>query len=398
MSSTIRADAAQAGLRPFSELARKVVVLVPDDVYALSHCRALLGALTELVRQVSVIARASGRASEIEALGAGLVDFDCGTARRNPAHMARTAWRLANALEAEAPDAVHIVGLDLAVLGCLALKLVAVKRVVVHLPDVGLLNPGAGGATRLYRAGALRLVASLLRKPTSFLLVEDAADLAHLRASGAEPGARVAVLGGCGIDTDVYPVLPPAQGEMPVAAFVGPLVKGSGVDVLMQAFDRVWARGVHLRLDLVGEASDAGDIAPADVAQWRLHPGVRSEGEAADVREVWRRAEVFVLPARVQQGIPRTLLEAAACGRALIVSDVAGVRSFVRYGVEGLIVPPNDVAALADALERLARDGELRARMGQAARLRVLQGFTEAHVKEALKGVYLSLLGGNRSA
>ena len=70
----------------------------------------------------------------------------------------------------------------------------------------------------------------------------------------------------------------------------------------------------------------------------------------------------------------------------------------MRDGVEGLVVPRGDVAALAEALERLARDAELRQRLGEAARLRVLQGYTEAHVKQALAASYASLLGAHRSA
>ena len=114
------------------------------------------------------------------------------------------------------------------------------------------------------------------------------------------------------------------------------------------------------------------------------------------MREVWRRAEICVWPAQVRQGLPRVLLEAAACGRALVVTDASGVGSFVRDGIEGLVVPARDASALGMALERLARDPGLRLRMGAAARFRVLQSFTEAHVKEVLRAAYLSLLGTRR--
>jgi glycosyltransferase involved in cell wall biosynthesis len=76
-----------------------------------------------------------------------------------------------------------------------------------------------------------------------------------------------------------------------------------------------------------------------------------------------------------------------------VVTDVPGPRHFVRDGVEGFIVPVEDPAALADALQRLALDFELRGRMGEAARLRLLHGFTEAHVQEALRAAYVALLG-----
>ncbi len=104
-----------------------------------------------------------------------------------------------------------------------------------------------------------------------------------------------------------------------------------------------------------------------------------------------------MLPAIGRQGTPRTLLEAAASGRALIVTEGAGGGSFVRDGVEGLVVPRGDAAALAEALESLARDADLRQRLGEAARLRVLQGYTEAHVKQALRASYASLLGAHEA-
>jgi len=396
MTGTNRLQAAGelgAQSQPFSKLVRKIMVLAGDDGFVLSHCRALLAALGELAREVVVITRASGRLGEIEQLGASVTDFDCRASLSNPARDALAAWKLARILEAEDADAIHVIGVRPAALGSLALKLVAARHIMVHLPDLDRLEPTTI-LSRLYRPTPARLITSLVRRPASFLLLENPDDLTPLRARGIEPGARFAVLGGAGIDPDVYPVLPPSQSETPIAACVGRMVASSGIDVLMRAFDRVWARGVHLQLELVGEhAADGADaIPPAEIAQWGLHPGVRRTEPVTDVREVWRRAEICLLPAVGSQGLPRALLEAAACGRALVVTDGAGGGSFVRDGVEGLLVPRGDAAALAEALEHLARDADLRARLGEAARLRVLQGFTEAHVRQALKAAYLACL------
>jgi glycosyltransferase involved in cell wall biosynthesis len=195
----------------------------------------------------------------------------------------------------------------------------------------------------------------------------------------------------------VYPVLPSSQSEMPVAAFVGPVAQSSGLRELVQAFERLWARGLRLQLEIHGAPDHVPDPAsPPDAlalewARWSLHPGIRCAGWPMDTREVWRRAEICVWPASARQGLPRALIEAAACGRALVVTDTAGGRIFVRNEVEGLVVPPGDASALGAALERLARDTGLRQRMGAAARMRMLQGFTMAHTKEILRGAYLSL-------
>jgi glycosyltransferase involved in cell wall biosynthesis len=114
-------------------------------------------------------------------------------------------------------------------------------------------------------------------------------------------------------------------------------------------------------------------------------------GHTSDNAAVWRRAGIFVLPARSREGMPRALLEAAASARPLVVTDVPGCRHFVRHGVEGLIVPPGDVSALADALQTLAADPALRRRLGLAARARVLDGFTVDAVQAGLEQTYRRL-------
>jgi glycosyltransferase involved in cell wall biosynthesis len=271
--------------------------------------------------------------------------------------------------------------------------------VVLHMTGLGLLGFGTGHLLRLYRAGALRLMSSMLRKPTSYLLVENSDDLALLRAGGADPGGRFAILGGAGVDPQAFPPMPPPSNEVPIAAFVGRMIRPKGVDVLMQSLDRLAQRGVALKLELYGAADDGNPeaVSAEVINSWCASHDARWFGHVTDVGDIWRRADIFVLPARTREGMPRALLEAAASARPLVVTDVPGCRHFVRDGVEGLIVPPEDPEALADALERLACDAELRQRMGEAARLRLLHGFTEAQVKQSLRAAYASMLGKARA-
>lgn len=395
MAGTIRrraADSPHAGFQPFGKLARKIVVVGGEDIFDSSNCRVPFAVAEGVAREVVVVTSSRGVAAQHDAELLRTIDFDCRASLRNPARDGLTAWRLARILEEEEADAVHALGVKAAVTAALALKLVGGPHIMVHLPDLRWLEPGI--VPLLYRPSPASLIASVLRTPSSFLLVETAQDLAFLRSLGVDPGARCAVLGGAGIDPDVYPVLPPSHSDMPIAAFVGRLTRSSGLDILMRAFDRVWARGVRLQLELPSQVQSPprDAVAPGELEQWGLHPGVRHTERNADVREIWRRAEICVIPAVTRQGLPHALLEAAACGRALIVTDRAGGGSFVRDEIEGLVVPCGDVAALAEAMERLARDAQLRASLGEAARLRVLQGFTEGHVEQAMHAAYVSLL------
>jgi glycosyltransferase involved in cell wall biosynthesis len=107
---------------------------------------------------------------------------------------------------------------------------------------------------------------------------------------------------------------------------------------------------------------------------------------------VWRDHHVCCLPSRGGEGLPRTLLEGAACGRAIVTTDVPGCRALVRDGVEGRLVPPGDAPALARALVALSREPRAVARMGEAARARVLDGLTQDQVMAAVQDLYRKAL------
>ncbi len=383
------------GADPFGELCRKIVLLIAEDRLALSRFRPLIGFLKEIAHGVLVATRSSGRLGEIEALGVRVIDFDHARASLNPVREVSSAWAVGRMLEAEDPDVVHLVGLQAVILGGLASKLVPPRHVVVQMPGLGAAEGAEAGLPRLYHAGALRLMGSVLRRPASCLLVDNVDDLTLLRTRGIDPGGRFAVLGGAGIDPQTFPALPVPNNETPIAAFIGQMVARNGIDVLMQAGERLVERGSPLRLELCGAVDHESreEIAADVLADWCTKHKARWPGYVADVREVWARVDICVLPSRTGGGVPRALLEAAACARPLVVTDVPGCRHFVRDGVEGLIVRPHDPEALADALDRLARDPEMRQRMGEAARLRLLHGFTEAHVRQALRAAYASMLG-----
>jgi glycosyltransferase involved in cell wall biosynthesis len=377
---------------PFSELCRKIVLFISDDRLALARFQPLIGVLKAVAHSLVVVTTSSGRLSEIEALGARVIGFDFPGS--NPLRDAAAAWALARILEAESPDVVHLVATRPIALGGLALKLVAVPHVVVHVTSQGLAAPRSGHWRRLTRSALLKLLASLLRRPSSYLLVESPDDLALLRSAGADPGPRFAILGGAGVDPRAIPPLPPPANEVPVAAYVGRMLRSKGVDLLMDAYDCLACGGERLRLELCGssEGEDADAVGAQALSAWCARSKAIWHAHVDNTRDVWRHADFLVLPGRSREGSSRALLEAAACARPLIVSDVPGCRHFVRQGVEGILVPPDNVGALADAMQRLAGDRDLRVRMGEAARLRLLHGFTVAHVSHVLQSSYQALL------
>ena len=378
----------------------KIALLITEDWFALSHFRPLISLLTEIARSVVVITRSSGRLHEIEALGARTVAFDFRRGSNNQALAAQVTVRLARLIKRERPDVVHLIAMKPIVLGGLALSLASVPHVVVHITGQGLAGIATNPLLRLYRFAMLRVLASLVKQPKARLLVENPDDLAMVRKIAPNLGARFAILGGAGVDPDAFPALPPPNHAVPVAAHVGRMIRSKGIDLLMQAYERLLADGVRLRLDLYG-SSDADNpeaVPPQEIAAWCQRTGAHWHGPVADVATVWKGADMFVLASRGGEGLPRALLEAASSARPLIVTDVPGNRHFVRDGIEGLLVAPDDVGALSSALASLAGDPDRRRQMGQAARQRLLEGFTEEHVRSTLRASYAAMLAGDGEA
>ena len=390
-------------LIPVSTLAKsfeKILVCITEDWFALSHFQPLLRTLVDIAGEVVVATRSSGRMAEIEALGCRAIELDWHRSQLAPATQAGVVRQLVGLIADEKPTVVHAIAMQTLIVTGIALHFAPrVPHVVLHLTGLGFVGISRSRAAGLVRPVALRILAGTLRRPDSWLLAENPEDVEFLRAGGADAGARLTLLGGAGIDETQFPRLPQPINPVPVAAFVGRMIRPKGVHVLVEAQRRLAQRGVGLELALYGNTDDGNTegVPRAEIEGWTRGGvgggGVSWHGHVADVRQVWARADIAVLPAIAREGMPRAVLEAASSGRPLIVTDVPGCRHFVRDGVEGLVVSPADPDALADALARLAGDAGLRARMGTAARERVLSGYTIDHVTAGVRAAYAALIG-----
>ena len=173
-------------------------------------------------------------------------------------------------------------------------------------------------------------------------------------------------------------------------ALVSRMLRDKGVLEAAGAIRRLRARGLEIELILAGptDPGNANSLTAAGLRSLAAEPGIKWLGAVSDVREVWRRAAIALLPSTYGEGVPKALLEAAACGRPLIAADVPGCREAVRPGETGLLVPPHDVEALAAAIAALAADPLQRARMGRAGRERVERHFADGIVADATLALY----------
>lgn len=177
--------------------------------------------------------------------------------------------------------------------------------------------------------------------------------------------SRIVRINGSGVDLEVFPTAPLPEGP-PVFLLIARLLREKGLIEFAEAARILAGRGAKARFQILGppDPSPLG-ISAAEINDW---PAIEYLGETADVRPYLRNASVFVLPSYYREGIPRSILEAMATGRAIVTADTPGCSDTVIHGENGFIVPPRDAAALADALAMFITDPNLARTMGARSR------------------------------
>jgi glycosyltransferase involved in cell wall biosynthesis len=375
----------------------KVLVVITEDWFALSHFIPLLSELRALAGTVVVAARPSGRFGDLQALGVETRAFDMQRGSLSVGQLRVVRDDLAQLIDAERPDAVHAIAMQPMVMTSLALATTSHRpaAVILHLTGRGYLGYARSPLAFLLRTLAHAALRSCTRRHNAWLVAENGDDIAEMVSARVAVTGRTAILPGAGVDPARYPQLAVPGNEAPRIAYVGRMIRSKGVHVLVEAQRRLRARGKKLELSLYGNAdADNREAIPSEqLESWGAEPGIVWHGRTDDIVGVWRTTDIAVVPALGGDGMPRAMLEAAACGRPLIVSDVPGCRQFVRPGIEGLIVPPGNAGALADALATLAADRELQLSAGAAARRKVVREYTETAVRARTREIYQAARG-----
>jgi glycosyltransferase involved in cell wall biosynthesis len=289
------------------------------------------------------------------------------------------------------PALVHNVALQPTIVGSLAAEGLPFARLNA-LAGLGFSFTSNTLKARLVRPVLRMLLRHVLGSPRAAVLVQNPDDRAAIEALGI-PAAKIAIIPGSGVDTVHLTPMPEPAGEI-AAAFVGRLLDDKGVRSLVEAHAILARRGSPVRLLMAGDPDPANPVSipPAEIAGWAGRPGLDVLGHVADIRTVWSRAHIAVLPSR-REGLPKSLLEAAACGRPIVATDVPGCREIALSGVNALLVPPDDPRALAEAIGRLADDAALRQRFGAAGRRLVEERFSDAVIGREIPTLYDRLVG-----
>ena len=370
-----------------------VVYVVSEDWYFWSHRLAVAGAARDAGCRVAVVTRVNAHAERIRGEGFALFPLDLVRGRMAPLADLGYVIALIGIYRRQRPALVHHVAMKPVLLGTLAALLAGVPNLVNALAGLGFVFASTDGRTRWLRALVRCGFRLLLNRGRQRVIVQNAEDLAELRRLVRSD--RLVLVPGSGVDTVRWQPLPEPPGGGPVVfAMVSRLLREKGVEDFVTAARALHEEGVCLRALLVGrpDPDNPNTCTEAELHAWSAAGDVEWLGHCEDIAAVWRMAHVCVLPSYYREGVPKTLLEAQACARAVITTDMPGCRDVVSDGDNGVLVPPRSPQALAAAMRRLAADAALRQRMGAQGRKRVEAVFAESRVVAATTSIYRGLL------
>lgn len=291
------------------------------------------------------------------------------------------------------PDIVHLVTIKPVLYGGIAARLAGVPGVVAAVSGLGFVFLASGLKAAFVRAVVSGMYRLVLGKRNLKVIFQNPDDRRTLAQDNVLQRDKAVMIRGSGVDLSAYAAMPAPEG-VPVVVMAARLLRDKGVHEFVAAAQLLKQRCLAARFWLVG-APDPGNPASvneADLSVWRSAKIVELLGHRHDIARLFAQSNIVVLPS-YREGFPRVLLEAAACGRSVVTTDVPGCRDAVEPGVTGLLVPPRDAVALADAIQRLLLDAELRERMGQAGRQLAEREFSIEKAVAAHLAVYRELMG-----
>ncbi|GAA5179326.1 glycosyltransferase family 4 protein [Niveibacterium umoris] len=365
----------------------RIVLFANTDWFLWNFKLSLARALRDAGHEVILLSPAGEFGERLRGAGFDWRAFPLSRSGIHPVEERLSMYRLLALYRKLKPDLVHHFTIKCVLYGSWAARKAHVPRVVNSITGLGFALLATTWKARMIRPVVVGFYRRALVGTQVIFQNRDNRDT--LAALGALSRASVHVIPGDGVDTRVF--APPTEvSSGKTVLMMGRLLSSKGVAEYVAAARIVRQRHPDARLLLAG-APDPGNPESIDehtLQQWRDEASVEFLGHRSDVVALQQHADIAVLASTQGEGMPRALLEAASCGKPMVATDVPGSRELVVDGVNGLLVPPGDPAALAAAILALLDDPARAARMGAQARADVLAELSDERIVARTLQVY----------
>lgn len=374
----------------------KTILFANTDWYLYNFRRSLALALQKQGYELLLISPPGPYGEKLRALGLRWEPVPMDRRSLNPLREAKLLWWLVSLFRRERPALVHGFTIKCAVYGSLAARLAGVPARVNAVAGMGYVFTSNDTKAQVLRPLVRALMHAALDGRNARLILQNPDDVSLFERAGFVDAAHIRLIPGSGVDCSRFAAREGVRDQTrPLRVLLAArLLWDKGLAEFVDAARQLHGEGRAIEFLLAGDPDPGNPAAVPEetVRSWVDEGVLQWLGHVDDMAALFAMVEVVVLPS-YREGLPKGLIEAAACALPLVTTDVPGCREVVSDGVDGLLVPPRDAAALAAAIARLHDDPELAERLGNAARAKALGRFDERIVIERTVDVYRELLG-----
>jgi glycosyltransferase involved in cell wall biosynthesis len=371
----------------------KVALFANTDWFIFNFRRSLISALKRLGHDVVVITPAGPYASKFEMLGARWIEAPMNRRSLNPFREMKLLFWLYRTFKRERIDLIHSFTVKGSIYGGLAGRLAGVPARIQSIEGLGFVFIDQSWSTRALRSIVCWLMRLSFTGNGSRLILLNEDDSKILLEHSSVDARIIRLIKSCGVDCSLFSKKAIRSPDAPFRTLLAcRLLWDKGLREFVEAARILKARGRNVEFLLAGQP-DPGNPASAaelDVQAWVNEGLITWLGQVDDMAELLSSVHVVALPS-YREGVPRILIEAAACGLPIVTTDAPGCREVVTHEVDGLLIPLKDAGALARAIARLEDEPELAERLGAAAQRKARAEFSEEKVISETLAVYQEL-------
>ena len=320
--------------------------------------------------EVHLLCKITDHEAQLEYAGITVHDFSFSRSRLNPISETITFLKLYLKILEIKPDIVHLVTIKPVLYGGICARLASVHGVVSAISGLGYVFSDSNSVRkRVLKFFALHLYKLAMKHRNQRVIFQNSADKTALIRYGGVDEKKAVLIHGSGVNLNTFRVEPEKDG-IPVVLMASRLLKNKGVVEFVEAAKIVKSRGVKAEFRLAGglDTDNPESVEEMKLKLWQSEDTVHIMGQRSDMENLFAQAHVVVLPSYYGEGLPKVLAEAAASGRAIITTNMPGCRDAIIPDITGILVAPKDIIELAEAMQKLILDKQLRLMMGKNAR------------------------------
>lgn len=369
---------------------QKITFVISDDKYLMSHRITLIRFLIERGYSVSAIVKITDPAlkAQIKAYGCEVIDLKYRSSRIDLFGNIKLFFKLISIFNRTKPDMIHAISMRMIFISLMAYRFSLAKKYVATITGLGNLATSSSWITQCIKYVVFRLMRRMLFSHDTKLIVQNEDDYLFAKNHFIDE-SRLYLIRGSGVD--IHSFTPQREPDIDcfIVSIVSRMLKDKGIVEAIEAIKSLSRKYPRIQLQLVGDVYLANPLSLTEKEMIVLsdHSNITWLGFQSDIVNVWRNTHVALLPS-YREGLPKSLLEAAACAKPIVTTDVPGCREIVKDNVNGFLVTPRSANAIANAIEKLINLPALRSSFGNVGRKMVEDYFSDEIINQEVLSCY----------